>query len=315
MSAQAETEPHSTIHAGARMYGNYVVEDLKCHTGQSHEAKKAEGNPFFEASMEFARTLQIHHPLTADELGQTPEMDAVVDSIVKLPAQWSKLNKYAQMSLFHASGLVANRVEHIQNPLQKSVYDHAVNHAIFTRDMLQDTSERTNRQVAKLKHAMGSAVTLALLTKQGFAMPALPHQLIDYRCNPHDGVLLRAADTPVSAAYLFAVVDECAGYTEGHTAENRRTIRGKYLKRTRILSTCCDLKLPDEEGPQDVDTLVNLLQRDVANEDVLPEEKDWISKLGRSLVDALLNGEGRRGMSLTPGQRRRATYVDAAFRK
>ena len=323
MSAQAETEPHLTpitVHAAARMYGNYVIADLMGRRTPNAETLAADGDVFFDASMQFAEAINTHPQLKPDELGKTPEIGAAVDSIAKLPVilrthraedAQSVLDRYAKISLLHAAGLTANRFELIPLPLRDSVYQHAVQHAVVIRDMLQRPSNRSFKQETRLQHSLVSATTQALLTEQGLALSALAHHQIDYKRNSHDGVLLNSRHLPVNAATIYAVVNDCTGFAEGHSEENRRLIRSRFLQRVRLLSVCCDLRLTDDDGPQNIGNIVELLQVDAADK-ASEGEQDMLHNLAKDLATKLLTGEGRKGTSMTPKQRRRASYSEYA---
>lgn len=289
-----------TVHAAARMYGNYLVEDLKTRSHPSYEAERAAGDPFFEASTQFVQAVQAYPQLKPNELGKTPEIDEAVNTIVKLPVGQSRLNGYAQASLLHACGLVADRYEHIPIPLRQSVYEHTIEHAITAQNMLQHPSSDKARD--RLTHFLGGSIVTILPTRDGgLAMAPLAHQRADYKTNPHDGVLLGSPYARINAPVAYAVVAECGGFAEGHDPSNQNRIKQQYLRRVHILSMCCDLQLAGQ-SKQNTNQLVELLQDDAAGV-TSPTEKALLSNLAQRVVATLVSDESRRGTQLTHRQR------------
>ncbi|HEY1064392.1 MAG TPA: hypothetical protein VGE30_03830 [Candidatus Saccharimonadales bacterium] len=313
MSVTTETDSHHyPINVITRMYANCIAEDVSLHANPDPERFN---NPYFAASLQFARTLHAHHGMKPQELAETPEMQAVEENIYALPADNRNHAKFYKQTLLQAAALVTGKC--IENPdaLRTFVYRSTVDRTESLRNMLRNPHVDA-RQVGYLKHLLGGSSALATINRRGLAIPALPHHAIDSRPHPHAGILIDSFEhTLIAGAHRFDVGHKCGGFAVGHAEIDAGHMQSTRLRRVNLLSTCCDLRLIRDNGREDTDLLVDMLSRDVRGV-TTPDEKAKLDELGDTLIGSLIHEASvRKGTKLTPAQWRQRSPATSRKRK
>jgi hypothetical protein len=284
----AETPPPSAFTAGS-MYMQSVVDDLACYRNAPESDFQDE---FFRTSLLLAHLWKQ----TRDaEAGKRPEggagdadMQTVLGTIYNLPRDTTS-DIFYRNTLLGAYVLVGERQQEVDIQLKADMYTHAVERALDLRDIVHEN--RYEDRDERLTRLLQQGCVNALLVRQGFAMPAMPHQLKNRLEHPHSGVLLRQGNNTLHSTQRFDVIPGCAGLSAGHDG-SLEPYKGNYFKRTRLLSACCDLQFAGGS----MDDILDMLESDIANDTVLSEpEQEILATVSEDLADKLINDEARKG--------------------
>lgn len=287
--ANAQSTP--TYTAG-RMYMEYVTSDLACH---QHAPDRFHADPFFTDSLELAHAWE--------SLRQAPDSSTNLQYVESLEQHIGSLTATASHETYYAdtlniaTTLVGQREAEVTEELQELAYTDAVEYALELRNQIHN---HYDEKPYRLLHILGNTTVLALFNRRGFAMPPMPHQVIHFANNPHGGVLLRKGDYTLHAPQRFDTSYTCEGFAEDH-AQPSHSARENRLKRVRILSVCCDLRLTGDDGREELFDIVNILDSDL-DESASKGDLELLDSISDRLISTLMYDESRKGTRLTRRQ-------------
>lgn len=277
-----------TFTAG-RMYMQYAVSDLASHRNANESLLDS---PFFAQSIELTRAWQLEQTE-----GVPIDNQRTQDAILELPHDRT-VDVFYRNTLHTALALVTNRYHEVDETTIATARIDEAERALDVRDALY---EKETEPRSPLRPILGAACVNALLNRRGFAMPPMPHQSIDYRNNPHAGVLLRQGDHTLHTSQRYDVMFNCGGFAEGHDSTNQKSLLGQRFKRVRLLSVCCDLRLITEDGRTDLPDILDALESDLEGT-ASPGDRALLDLLGDRLATTITGDESRKGIRATARQ-------------
>lgn len=284
LTTEAPTTQGTPAHAVGDMYMQYAIANLACHEGVSGDVT---GEDYFQASVRLVRQWR-------DERDGYDNAAPTVtrEEIAELPGERT-VDIFHRNTLLTAWDLVSGRDEQVADETASTV---RINEAERALDLCEVINAGDMREPRLLKQALGGACITALLNRnEGVAMPFMPHQNLNFRRDPHSGVLLRSNGKTRDQRY--GVIYTCGGFTEAHAdgdTDPQKAFLKRYVKQVRVLSVCCDLRIDDRDGRRALPTILDAMQREIDNEETR-QDRVLLDMLGRRLTGAILGDSSRRG--------------------
>jgi hypothetical protein len=282
LSTEAPSTHQNPVVTARDTYIRYAVASLPYHRAVPDELAE---DAFFATSLELTREWQEVLQTPNDKQQALPRMPRAV--IEELPRERT-VDIFHSNTLLAAWDLAASRSSEVSDDLRATVRINEAERALDLKDIID---ENLAQQPQFLKRALGGACVTSLLNRQGFAMPLMAHQNLDYLSNPHAGILIQSTGKMRNQPY--GVSYACGGFIEGHTG-HARSFLGHYFRQIRVLSVCCDLSIDGNDGRRSLPLILSAMQNEIDGQ-ILPRERAMLDTLGRRVAGVILGAPNRVG--------------------
>jgi hypothetical protein len=266
-----------------------VIADLSCHRYVPNDTAQ---NPYFQTSLELVDQWSASPGHTLEDA------DIMLDYIMDLPHDRT-VDIFHRNTLLSSLELVSNPSAQLaENEVRSSIRRDEAERALDLQGVL-DAGD--TRHPHLIKQALGGACVTSLLSREGLAMPLMPHENLNYDANRHAGKLIGVKGRTLKQGQRYAVVNNCGGFAEGHIT-SRTPFFKDHFKRVRILSVCCDLSLDGTDGRRALPRILGAMQRELDGE-ATTTDTTMLDSLGQSLTDLVIRDESRKGRRATERQK------------
>jgi hypothetical protein len=287
MSLSLETPTSTPTSPAPETAGQHFMEyAIQSADHHLHPSANISTNPFFRTSLHLAHAWR--EARDADEADDIS--DYAFETIDQLPHNTTGQIFYRNV-LRDAVKLVRDRQQALHPDLKQSVYTHSVERALDLRDIL--AGRRDAEDITRFQRILSNACLTTLLNRCGFAMPAMPHQLLDNRAFTHSGVLLKRGERPLQGIQRYDAKHPCGGFADGHEGDPV-AYRANHSRGVKLLSACCDLRIPTLERLHDMDDILDLLESDMDN-NATETERRQLDKLSTHLIQKIIWNRERTG--------------------